>query len=654
MTWQIRVYPDKPPPGVASVEQPVGVRVPSMDTPDTTTDAHGVDDEGPKGYMLITAQILDASLFLMRDLTNAMSAALVLAFNARAWYLAGPADSSIRLDLHSLRGMRTEPNHDALLAVAAAEKHNAAQRARSGSGSGNTAGAGAGAGVRGAKSGMGVTGASTGADGLGDTGSSSLGNTGGTGGGYESDIGDVADVSSLAYSESGRPAHLRVREVRASDYLQPLDLTLALIMRGDPSFMLVRLATAHTLQLRLGVNDYELVNDAVASATSAKEVQEAHASGSPNDDTQEGGNGNNGNSSATGGGGSGDCESKQTAPGNADSSTDAGGAQTSGNDDGAAAAAAMAGAKTAASAGAHDTASGVGIGAGYQGDGSVLPVSLSIQAALPDVEVVVVNDFAGLDLPLAALHISSVQVAANGWGANWEQMSASARTTLHAEYYNMQRSIWEPLLEPWTIHIDYQAPEVRGQAARDRVALVPVHIRNRQRQRGAAVAAEGVPGTALARVGPATRTGDESATGVIPMGSGISVARGRGNGSGSGGGGHDDDADGFDDSDEMVRLFFKFGAKDELLEGDLDKGGRRSSARVLPRPDPNDPDHPPATLIRVRASQVLNLNVSEAFVNGLLDSLNILSTLKAKEEAKQSTSLRRDENWRTGVMYVWP
>ena len=132
------------------------------------------------------------------------------------------------------------------------------------------------------------------------------------------------------------------------------------------------------------------------------------------------------------------------------------------------------------------------------------------------------------------------------------------------------------------------------------------------------------------------------------------MARGRGSGSGSGGGGHDDDADGFDDSDEMVRLFFKFGAKDELLEGDLDKGGRRSSARVLPRPDPNDPDHPPATLIRVRASQVLNLNVSEAFVNGLLDSLNILSTLKAKEEAKQSTSLRRDENWRTGVMYVWP
>jgi hypothetical protein len=68
-----------------------------------------------------------------------------------------------------------------------------------------------------------------------------------------------------------------------------------------------------------------------------------------------------------------------------------------------------------------------------------------------------IDDSQGIDVPLFRLFIDK-------WGAsfaNWsQQLQLLAKIEMHVVYFNVDRNMWEPFIEPWEVKISANGPKI--------------------------------------------------------------------------------------------------------------------------------------------------------------------------------------------------
>ena len=400
----------------------------------------------------------------------------------------------------------------------------------------------------------------------------------------------VAGDGPVPLNEEGRPLHLVVRPVSHGDYLRPFSLNAVLLLcwespRG-PARTVLHVGTAHEISLRAGYaaamciscmrrpcdvclcpwarrryQDVFLLNEALGSFFGAPAPPPAASVDEPLAAIA------------------------------------------------AAAAERAADAATARAAAAAERAA----------DPTVVRLTtLSIAAVLPSVNLSVVNDISGIDLPLVRLRLAKINAvigAANVWrgadavvrdGGDVDEMTVVASLSIAAEYYDAANAVWEPLIEKWGLEAQYEQPEQR-RAARDAY--------------GRHVVSRTVAGDAESTAHEAERTaalaGDSVAVDGVETVDVLEAQRSASGGAGAGavaGGG----------------------------------GGARAAGTGI-----DIDEYRADSFASLRAKRPLDINVTPAFLNNLLESLALLNRAGSKgasDKAGGYVYLRNDCEFTVEIM----
>lgn len=96
--------------------------------------------------------------------------------------------------------------------------------------------------------------------------------------------------------------------------------------------------------------------------------------------------------------------------------------------------------------------------------------SLLVVAHLPEIDAIIVNDFAGQDVPLCTVRLKDVDALIRAWGYDavkgYPALRASVSLALSATFFESSHAVYEPLIERWPVSVLFQMPELSAAAQR--------------------------------------------------------------------------------------------------------------------------------------------------------------------------------------------
>jgi hypothetical protein len=386
----------------------------------------------PPMFIRVSAQVVQPAIYLVRTLSDPRSEALALTTNLRAWVdVSSTGELGVAADISGIHGMRLTPGPEM--------KESAADGAAAGYHS--------------------------------------------DGGSAESELESPPRVQRRAspvrggrYPMQRLPAHLKLREPEPSDFLAAFalhayfSLRPALTLPAEPlplpvpSMVSARLSTADSICMRVAYSDGMLVMDAVNGVLAGGKPAGAAAAAPAADKAKQSvDDAGGGEAAERRGKAHGKLHGKPGAAAHNNHAEDDAGLQL--GEVGGAPASGVAAAATER-AEAKGTTDAVREVAEHEqpsdaGDSVVTdPAQLSFSAsiALPMVVVTIINDISGMDLPLAQLTVEDLRASALAFHVGGRTL-ATAGLAVSAEYYNVVRAVWEPLLEHWSVKLHLLKPQ---------------------------------------------------------------------------------------------------------------------------------------------------------------------------------------------------